>query len=108
MLDKDFNVPGIGKRMPYRTPDGVFDAMERNVFSAVGCKKSTHRRWCTFGLTLAAAASLAIIVVFAWDRGPSQTDSLVSVMQAFEMLDDEDRAFLSEIYDEDMFININY
>ncbi len=108
MLDKDFNVPGIGKRMPYRTPDGMFDAMERNVLSAVGCKKGTHRGWRTFGLTLAAVASLAIIAIFAWDRGPSQTDSFASVRKAYEMLDDADRAFLSEIYDEDMFININY
>lgn len=108
MSDKGFNVQGIGKRMPYRTPDGVFEDMERNVLSAVGCKKTPHRGWRMFGLTLAAAASLAIIVTFVWPGQPSEADSLAGVRQAFEMLDDADRAFLSEIYEEDMFINLNY
>ncbi len=107
-MDKKFNIPGIGKRMPYKAPDGVFDDIESNVLSATGCTRRLSGRLRTFSMTLAVAASLALVVIFAWHKYSTAADSFASVQQAFERLDDSDRTFLSEIYDEDTFININY
>ncbi len=107
-MDKNMNMPGIGKRMPYKTPDGVFDDIERNVLSATGCERNHLHRLRAISISVAAAASLALIATFSWHRWPAATDSLAEVQQAFADLDNEDREFLSEIYNEDTFININY
>ncbi len=107
-MDNNFNMPGIGKRMPYKTPEGVFDVIERNVISATGCESNHSHRLRAVSITLAAAASLAFLVVFAIHLKTSRTDSFADVQQAFERLDDADRSFLSEIYYEDTFINVNY
>lgn len=103
-MDKNMN---IGKRMPYRTPDGLFDEIERNVLTASGCGRM-RRTFRTIGLALAAAASLALVVIFASHRQSASTDSLAEVQQAFANLDNADQAFLTEIYNEDTFMNINY
>ncbi len=97
----------IGRRMPYKVPDGMFDELEREVLAATGCDRKPSHRFRTIALTVAAAASLALAVTFAWHRAQPQprTGSLAEVQRAFAELDDADREFLSEIYDEDMFIN---
>ncbi len=107
-MDKNMNMSGIGKRMPYKAPDGVFDDIERNVLSATGCERIPSHRFRAISIAVAAAASLALIVTLTWHRWPTATDSLAEVQQAFADLDNADREFLSEIYNEDTFININY
>ena len=107
-MDKNMNMPGIGKRMPYKTPDGVFEDIERNVLSATGCAEKPMRRLRSVAIAVAAAASLTLLVVFSWHRQSSGTDTFAQVRQAFESLDESDRTFLSEIYNEDTFINTNY
>ncbi len=107
MNDENMNMPEIGRRMPYKVPDGMFDDIERNVLSATGCGRETSRGIRAVSIALAVAASLALTVIFSWHRQPS-ADSLAEVQQAFANLDNADREFLSEIYDEDTFMNMNY
>ena len=102
------NMMGVGKRMPYKVPDGALDKIERNVLHATGCERKQHHRLRAVSIALAAAASLTLIATFAWHSQPSPTDSLAEVQQAFANLDNADQAFFSEIYNEDTFININY
>ena len=107
-MDKKTNIMGIGKRMPYKVPDGLFDDIEDNVLKSTGCERRSSHRLRTVCIALAAAASLTLIVTLVWHRQLVPTDSLAEVKQAFANLDDSDRAFLSEIYNEDTFINTNY
>ncbi len=107
MNDENMNMPDFGRRMPYKTPDGMFDDIERNVLSATGCGKNTSRGIRAVSIALAVAASLTLTVIFSWHR-PAPADSLAEVQQAFANLDNADQAFLSEIYYEDTFMNINY
>lgn len=107
-MDKNMNMPGIGKRMPYKVPDGVFDDIERNVLSATGCARKPSHRLRALSIAVAAAASLTLLVIVSWHQWPATTDSLAEVQQAFAKLDNADQSFLSEIYNEDTFININY
>lgn len=107
-MDKETNMPGIGKRMPYKAPDGVFNDIERNVLKATGRAQKPSRKLRMVGIALGVAASLALIATFAWHRQQSPTDSLAEVQQAFANLDNTDQTFLSEIYNEDTFMNINY
>lgn len=102
------NMPGIGKRMPYKAPDGVFNDIERNVLSATGRGRKPSRRFRAISIAVAAAASLALIVTFSWQRQSATRDTLAEVQQAFANLDNADQSFLSEIYNEDTFMNINY
>ena len=107
-MDKEMNMMGVGKRMPYKVPDGTLDKIERNVLKAIGCERKQPHRLRTVSIALAAAASLTLIATFAWHSQPSPTDSLAEVQQAFANLDNADQTFLSEIYNEDTFMNINY
>lgn len=93
-------MPGIGKRMPYKAPDGVFDDIERDVLSATGCERKHPHGLRVISISVAAAASLALIATFSWHQWLVATDSLAEVQQAFADLDNEDREFLSEIYNE--------
>ena len=107
-MDKNMNMPGIGKRMPYKAPDRVFDDIECNVLKATGCERKPPHRFRTACVAIPVAASLTLIATFAWHRQPVQKDSLAEVQQAFANLDNADQAFLNEIYNEDTFININF
>lgn len=99
---------GIGKRMPYKVPEGMLDQIESNVLKATGCDRKPLRKLRTVFFTIAAAASLAIIATFAWYRQPATETSLEDVQQAFANLDNADQAFLYEIYYEDTFMATNY
>lgn len=107
-MDKNMNISGIGKRMPYKAPDGVFDEIDRHVLSATGCERMLSHRLRALSIAVAAAASLTLLVIVSWHQWPATTDSLAEVQQAFAKLDNADQSFLSEIYNEDTFININY
>ena len=107
-MDKNMNISGIGKRMPYKAPDGVFDEIDRHVLSATGCERMLSHRFRALSIAIAAAASLTLLVIVSWHQWLATTDSLAEVQQAFAKLDNADQSFLSEIYNEDTFININY
>ena len=105
-MDNGMKLDGVGARLPYRVPQGAFDELERNVLEST--IRSGHGRR-TGRITLAicgAAASLAIAVSLI--TGLSADKSFDAVQAAFAQLSSEDKAFLTEIYDEDTFLNINY
>ena len=41
-MKKDFDFDDIGKRTPYRTPDGFFEDVQRKVMERAGDRKSTR------------------------------------------------------------------
>ncbi len=107
-MDKETNIIGTGKRMPYKIPDGMLDKIERNVLNATGCGRKPSHRLRMVSIAITVAAALILIATFAWHRQPVPMNSLAEVQQAFANLDNADQAFLSEIYNEDTFMNINY
>ena len=64
------NMPGIGKRMPYKVPDGVFDDIERNVLSATGCARKPSHRLRAVSIAVAVVASLVLIVQLKVSQKP--------------------------------------
>ena len=107
-MTKITNIMGIGKRMPYKVPKGTLDEIENNVLKATGCDRKPSRKLRTAGFTIAVAASLTLVAIFAWHRQDVSADTLADVQQAFSNLDNADQTFLSEIYYEDTFMNVNY
>ena len=107
-MTKITNIMGIGKRMPYKLPEGMLNQIESNVLKATGCDRKPLRKLRTACITIAAAASLTIVAIFAWYRQSAPATTLEDVQQAFANLDNADQTFLSEIYYEDTFMATNY
>lgn len=57
--EKEFDFDDIGKKTPYRVPEGFFDEMQRNVRKhTYGGKPAGHRLWITVSAGIAIAAAL--------------------------------------------------
>ena len=105
-MEKKFDFNSMGKRMPYKTPEGFLDEMEANVWKEVQHElPQTHKR-TTFRLrvfagAMAVAASIALLLVF----NPFQTGNFSHVERAFANLTEEDQAYMLAVYQEDIFMN---
>ena len=58
-MKKDFDFDDIGKRTPYRTPDGFFEDMQRRVMERAGVKQ---RRKSHLKLIVSAVVTMAAIL----------------------------------------------
>ena len=58
-MKKDFDFDDIGKRTPYRTPDGLFEDMQRRVMERAGVKQ---RRKSHLKLIVSAVVTMAAIL----------------------------------------------
>ena len=110
-MEKEFDFNRIGKRMPYKTPEGFLDEMEANVWREVHDElpQTQHKRKTfrlrVFAGAMAVAASIALLLVFNPFSHKEQTDSFSSVEQAFANLSQEDQAYMLAVYQEDIFMN---
>lgn len=109
-MEKDFDFNRIGKRMPYRTPEGFLDEMEANTWKEVqGGLPQTYKRKTyrlrIFATSLAVAASIALLLVFSPVSHKGQSDSFSKVEQAFANLSQQDQAYMLSVYQEDLFMN---
>lgn len=101
-----FDFDKTGKRMPYRVPDGFFDAMEERLLSAAA-PPVPRRRFAPLAIcrTLAAAATLALIVVSVKTGIYAAPTDFDDVARAYDRLAEDDREYLADIYQDDLFIN---
>ena len=109
-MERDFDFDRVGKRMPYRTPDGFLDEMEANIWKEVqGGLPSRHQR-PTYRLRVlagvsAVAAGLLLLLAFHTFSSEDAADAFSSVEQAFAGLSQEDQAYMLSVYQEDIFMN---
>ena len=109
-MEKDFDFDRIGKRMPYKTPEGFLDELEANVWREVQAelpqmhKRNIHRLRIFVGAA-AVAASIALLLVFNPFTPKEQTIGFSQVEQAFVNLSQEDQAYMLTVYQEDIFLN---
>ena len=109
-MEKNFDFERIGKRMPYKTPEGFFDEMEANIWKeAQSGLRQTHKRkpyrLRILAGAMAVAASIALLVVFNTFSPEKQADGFSNVEQAFGRLSQEDQAYMLAVYQEDIFMN---
>lgn len=109
-MEKEFDFNRIGKRMPYKTPEGFLDEMEANVWREVQHEfPKTHKRKTfrlrVFAGAMTVAASIALLLVFHPFSPKEETDSFSHVEQAFANLSQEDQAYMLAVYQEDIFMN---
>lgn len=123
-MEQTFDFKQIGKRMPYRVPNGFFQEMEHNVLDAVA-EKATERkpamterkplqakRFVFTRLAKYAAAVAASVVVllavnakFFYVAAPTD---MQDVEAAFDQLSLSDQECLVELYQEDVFLDNDY
>lgn len=123
-MKQTFDFKQIGKRMPYRVPDGFFQEMEHNVLDAVAektaerkpamaeCKPVQAKRFVFTRLAKYAAAVAASVVVllavnvkFFHTAAPAE---MQDVEAAFNQLSLSDQECLVELYQEDVFLDNDY
>ena len=122
MKRNEFTFSQVGKRMPYTTPEQLFEQMEVNVMRAVeqpaqskvvdltpAITPRKHRRvlkpLLSFMVSVAAVVALFFVVQHI-DRTfftPQPVNSLQQVDQAFAHLSTADQDYLLEIYQDDVF-----
>ncbi len=123
-MEQTFDFKQIGKRMPYRVPNGFFQEMEHNVLDAVA-EKATERkpamterkplqakrfvftRLAKYAAAVAASVVvlLAVNVKFFYVAAPTD---MQDVEAAFDQLSLSDQECLVELYQEDVFLDNDY
>lgn len=97
----------VGKRMPYTMPPECYNEMEAKVFAALQSDARNNRKRKIIRvttLTTVAAAVVALLLVVA-PAMKVQHDSLDQIDVAYAQLSDADKNYLTEVYQEDIFLN---
>ena len=114
-MDKKYDFESIGKRLPYKIPDNLFNDMESNVMSEVkristeitvskGVSGHAEKRIVIAGVVFAMAASIALFLIFNFGENGGIT-GIADVEEAFARLDEDDQEYLIDIYENDLFLN---
>lgn len=109
-MDNHFDFNTIGRRMPYKVPDGFFEEMEQNILrqtSEVEAKKQPRRRNVLRIVFSAAVSVAAAVMFFAVFNHQSETQPAVQysdVEQAFAQLSEEDQDYMLQVYQDDVFM----
>lgn len=112
-MNRTYDTEQRSKRLPYTTPDGFFDTLEANVWSAVkddyltaaspagkSFRRSIIVRWA-----VTAAASVALFFIADMGYRQQHACGIDEVNQAFSRLSSDDQAYLLSVYQDDVFIN---
>lgn len=108
----DFN--DVGKRVPYRVPDGFFNSMEGKIMQQVAdipmeeAPAHGKSRVKILWRTLISTAAVAAIVIGLWvvfHPKDSAAADFAAVEKAFDQLSPEDQEFLLQVYEDDVFMD---
>lgn len=123
-MKQTFDFKQIGKRMPYRVPNGFFQEMERNVLDAVAekaaerkpamterkplqAKRFVFTRLAKYVAAVAASVVVLLAVNVKFFHTAAPTD-MQDVEAAFDQLSLSDQECLVELYQEDVFLDNDY
>ena len=110
-MKTNFNLQQAGKRLPYTVPEGFFeeieDQMRKEVIKATTqrCLSRKRRRIHIATASIAVAAAILVALYLNRTGSASPASGFADVEQAFNRLSNEDRAYLVEVYQNDIFIN---
>ena len=110
-MKKDFDFDNIGKRTPYRVPEGFFDELQQHVMDKVEVKPKKHFSLPKMMTVMLAAAAVVLIGVMVLpglvktDEAASLADdALVMNTSWVDNMSDEDLAYMESIYECDIFM----
>ena len=122
MTNFDDNLNGIGKRMPYTMPDGLFGRMQEQVMRRINDidnDRRARKRRDTLIIRLsvaitAVAASVCLVLLLHFGNandggaanGMRQATNSTSVDKAYDNLSQEDRENLLADYKNDIYMSL--
>ncbi len=99
-MEKEFNK--VGKQMPYRVPEGFFEAQEKEILAkSVGSKTRFHR-WWVGGV---AAAACLMVGLFGLHSADEPTFDSTALYGYTEQMNDEELTTWVEFYEADIFLS---
>lgn len=109
-MKEKFDFNPIGKRMPYTTPEGFLNEIEKNVWETVKSEAmpaSGHKYRLLYSISggLIAASIAILFVVFNFLPDTHKANGFTKLEQAFSNLSSTDQAYLLTVYQNDLFIN---
>ena len=108
MKNQEFHFEDIGRRMPYKVPEGFFDHLEESIKVETGLKPRHHHGIWLAIPTVVAAAAVALFLILTRDVPDSNsvTASYIHNIEiAYNELSTEDQIYLEEVCDDDIFLN---
>ena len=114
-MKKDFDFDDIGKRTPYRTPDGFFEDVQRKVMERTGVKQQRKSHMKLIISTVVAIAAVLTGILFVpslrqMDEVKSSSSKVLangteSVDKWIKELSDEELEELVSFSENDIFLN---
>jgi len=107
-MEKDFDFANVGRKMPYRVPEGFFGQMEATLMDEVkgNRKKAGVMKYVLTSLVAFAAAIALFVVIQKNILGDRENmGSFESVEIAYGNLTNEDQEYLMQVYEDDLFLN---
>ncbi len=99
-MEKEFNK--VGRRMPYRVPEGFFEEQEKEILAkSVGSKTRFHR-WWVGGV---AAAACLMVGLFGLHSANEPTFAPTALYGYTEQMNDEELTTWVEFYEADIFLS---
>ena len=116
MMNKKIDIEKLGKRNPYKVPEGYFLALTHNIMEKVGEKEtSTFLDFFTLKTLAPTFAMLLIVFSAVWynTQNPNITDEdLVELLTFYDVEDELLLEFVElkqeEIIDDDLLNEFNY
>lgn len=119
-MKKDFDFDDIGKKTPYRVPEGFFDEMQREVQKRTYADKPANRRlWIAASTSIAVAAVLIGFLFMPFhfrQNDPGRTDlqrpdtenytAAISADKWIREMSDEELEELVSFSENDMFFKL--
>ena len=114
-MKKDFDFDDIGKRTPYRTPDGFFEDVQRKVMERAGVKqqRKSHTKLIISTVITIAAVWVGLLFVPSLRQADEVTTSSSKVLangtesvdKWIKELSDEELEELVSFSENDIFLN---
>lgn len=111
-MAEQFDLESIGKKDPYRVPDGFFEAMQQKVMEEVAPKPRRNFRFWRISSVLIGTAAVWSAFVFIPRMMTTEESRQVSLTTArsvdnswIEQLPDEQLQAMQELADYDLFMN---
>ena len=105
-MDKNFDFETIGKRTPFRTPEGFFERMQAETLKRVAEEKRKKKIYrLKWGISAALAIAAMVCGFIFFPMGETKTDAPVDanawIVQAMDETDEMD-LYLQSLSDEEL------
>ena len=105
IMNKEFDFEQVGKRMPFRTPEGFFEQMQEETMQRIAAekrRKKIYRLKVGFSAVMSAAALICGIAFFMHTQFPKQEQFLTGDLLVEADCDDPFCLYLQQLSDEDL------